>query len=234
MTMTVLDRLIGGAGAHLRRWWSQWLLGSLLLFLTFPQLDLMVSGWFYSPDLGWPLGKAPFAEFIRKGMPTVLFGIVLFVILLWAAGRVYRQTFFGITGRVTVYLLSSLAIGPGLLANALFKETWGRARPSQITEFGGDALFTPPFLMTDQCASNCSFVSGHGALGFWVTAFAFLLPVVWRGAGLAAALCFGVIVGAVRIIQGGHFLSDVFYSGVLVVTVNWVLAQWILGRSSRR
>lgn len=223
-----LDRLLGAAGQHLRQRWSLWLLASLLFFLTFPGLDLAVSGWFYQPDLGWYLGKAPFAEFIRKGMPTVLFGIVLFVVVLWGAGRLYRQTFFGVTGRIVSYLLLSLAVGPGLFANLLFKENWGRARPSQITQFGGDNLYTPPFLVTNQCDSNCSFVSGHGALGFWVTAFAFLLPVVWRSAGLTAALCFGVVVGVVRIIQGGHFLSDVLYSGVLVVTVNWVLAQWIL------
>lgn len=231
--MTVLARLdavIGGVGRHLRQQWSLWLLGSILIFLTFPGLDLMVSSWFYRSGLGWYLGKAPFAEFIRKGMPTVLFGIVLFIVLLWGAGRIYRQTFFGVTGRVTTYLLASLAVGPGLLANVLFKENWGRARPSQITQFGGDALYTPPFLMTDQCDSNCSFVSGHGALGFWVTAFAFLLPLAWRSTGLTVALCFGVTVGLVRILQGGHFLSDVLYSGVLVITVNWLFARWILPR----
>lgn len=215
-------------GAHLRRQWCPWLLGSLLLFLTFPGLDLMISGWFFQPGQGWYLGKAPFAEFIRKGMPTVLFGIVLFIVVLWGAGRIYRQTFFGVTGRMVAYLLSSLAVGPGLLANLLFKENWGRARPSQITEFGGQALYTPPFLVTDQCDSNCSFVSGHGALGFWVTAFAFLLPLAWRSAGLMVTLCFGITVGVVRIVQGGHFFSDVLYSGVLVITVNWIFARWML------
>ncbi|GAB3132309.1 phosphatase PAP2 family protein [Novispirillum itersonii] len=225
-----LDTVIAGAGAHLRRHWTVWLLATLLLFLTLPGLDLTISGWFFLPDQGWYLGKAPFAEFIRKGMPTVLFGIVLFIVVLWGAGRIYKQVYFGVTGRIVSYLLASLAVGPGLLANVLFKENWGRARPSQITQFGGDAFYTPPFLVTNQCDSNCSFVSGHGALGFWVTAFAFLLPVAWRSAGLVAALCFGVTVGVVRIVQGGHFFSDVLYSGVLVVTVNWIFARWMLQR----
>lgn len=227
-----LDRWMAATGRHVRRHWCPWLLASLLVFLTLPGLDLAISGWFYQPENGWYLGKAPFAEFIRKGMPTVLFGIVLFMVVLWAAGRLYRQTFFGVTGRVVAYLLATLAIGPGLFANLLFKENWGRARPSQILQFGGDALYTPPFLMTNQCDSNCSFVSGHGALGFWVTAFAFLLPAAWRSAGLAAAVAFGAMVGIVRIVQGGHFFSDVLYSGVLVIAVNWCLAQWILRRQS--
>jgi len=30
-----------------------------------------------------------------------------------------------------------MIIGPGLLVNTVFKEHWGRARPSQVEEFGG-------------------------------------------------------------------------------------------------
>ena len=32
-------------------------------------------------------------------------------------------------------------IGCGLLANLYFKDTWGRARPVNITEFGGNKIF---------------------------------------------------------------------------------------------
>ena len=45
---SILDALIGRSGRHLRRHWSQWLLGSLLLFLVFPGFDLAISGWFYT------------------------------------------------------------------------------------------------------------------------------------------------------------------------------------------
>ena len=75
-------------------------------------------------------------------------------------------------------------------------------------------------MIVDQCVDNCSFPSGHGSLGFWVTALAFLAPPRWRKAALTAALAFGVVVGVVRIAQGGHFLSDVVFSAILVIAIN--------------
>ena len=49
----------------------------------------------------------------------------------------------------TKYALIGLILGPiigcGIIANLYFKDTWGRARPVHIEEFGGDKIFTPPF-----------------------------------------------------------------------------------------
>lgn len=225
----MIDGLIDAWGQSLRRHWMAWLLGSLLLFLFFPDLDLQVSGWFWSASDGWIWGRHPLAEFVRKGLPSLVIGSLLFVIILYGAGKVLGQRFWGIDGRITFYLLSSLLIGPGLLTNSLFKDHWHRARPSQIDLFGGSAHYTPPFMITDQCDRNCSFVSGHAAMGFWVIAFAFLVPRPWRGRAILAALAFGSVVGAVRIIQGGHFLSDVVYAAALVVAVTWGL-WWAIVR----
>lgn len=224
----MIDCILACTGRHLHRHWVAWFLASLLLFLTFPQIDLAVSGWFWSPDGGWIHGRDPLPEFVRKGLPAVLVGAVLYLTVLWAAGRVLKTRFWGITGPKVWYLWSSLILGPGLIVNAVFKENWGRARPSQITEFGGDAVYTPPFMIADQCTSNCSFMSGHGALGFWITAFAFLVPAPWRGRALLAALVLGAAVGLVRILQGGHFFSDVVYAGVVTVTLNWALYRWLV------
>ncbi|MGE4281157.1 MAG: phosphatase PAP2 family protein, partial [Magnetospirillum sp.] len=133
-----------------------------------------------------------------------------------------------VTRRVTAYLLLSLALGPGLIVNLLLKENWGRPRPSTIRDFGGDNYFVPPLVLSNQCDGNCSFSSGHGALGFWPVAVALLVPPPWRGAALAAALAFGVMVGFVRIAQGGHFFSDVVFSAVVVVGVNlWLYRRLI-------
>lgn len=219
----MIDSLIAAWGASLRRHWMAWLLGSMLVFVTFPGLDLSVSGWYWDSANGWRLGDHPLAEFVRKGLPALVIGAAVFVLLLYVAGKVLKQRFWGVDGRITTYILSSLLIGPGILTNELFKAHWHRARPSQIEQFGGQAHFTPPFMITDQCASNCSFVSGHAAMGFWVIAFAFLVPPPWRGRAIALALAFGALVGWVRIIQGGHFLSDVVYAGLLVVAVTWGL-----------
>lgn len=224
----MIGRFIEAAGAAFRARPAAWLLGVILLFMLFPGLDLWASGLFYDAgNGGWLHARAWFAEFVRKGLPVVLFGVLLFVIVMWIAGRLFKDRFLGIDGRVTAFLAGSLALGPGLIVNSLLKENWGRARPSQIQEFGGDALYTPPWMVTDQCVSNCSFTSGHGALGFWVVAFAFLAPRAWRGEAIAVALLFGLGVSSVRIVQGGHFLSDTLWSGIIVVTVTWALHRLI-------
>lgn len=230
----IIEPMMSALGRHLRGQWPLWLLASILFFLTFPGVDLAISGWFWSQDGGWFWGRVPLLEFVRKGLPVVLVGVLLFLLMIWAAGKALKQRFLGLTSWMLFYLYSSLIIGPGLLVNAVFKEHWGRARPSQITQFGGESLFTPPWMVTDQCVSNCSFMSGHGALGFWVIAFAFLAPPAWRGRAVLAALLFGAGVGAVRIIQGGHFFSDVIYAGGLTIAVTWVLWWALLGRMAPR
>jgi lipid A 4'-phosphatase len=219
----IVETVMAALGVHLRRHWMAWLLGSVLVFLLFPRVDLVVSGWFWDRAEGWVHGRDPILEFVRKGLPVVMVGVLLFLVLLWAAGKLLKERFLSLTGWDLFYLHASLIVGPGILVNAVFKDHWGRARPSQITEFGGGSVFSPPFLVSDQCAANCSFVSGHGALGFWVIAFAFLAPAAWRGRAIAAALLFGAAVGLVRIAQGGHFFSDVVYAGALTVAVTWVL-----------
>jgi lipid A 4'-phosphatase len=83
-------------------------------------------------------------------------------------------------------------------------------------------------VIADACARNCSFVSGHAAIAFWVTAYAFLVPASHRLQAMGAALGFGSAVALMRVMQGAHFLSDVVYAGVIVVAVNAIGARLIL------
>ncbi len=134
------------------------------------------------------------------------------------------------TPRIASFLALSLIIGPGLLVNTLFKDNWGRARPHQILEFGGSAHFTPAAVLADQCTRNCSFPSGHGALAFWLMAVALVVPARWRVLAMTIAVIIGFLVGAMRIAQGGHFLSDVVAAALIVVLVNEALKILILDR----
>jgi lipid A 4'-phosphatase len=94
--------------------------------------------------------------------------------------------------------------------------------------FGGSADYTAPLALADACASNCSFVSGHAAVAFWLTAYAFIVPREMRGPALVLGLLIGIAVGAIRVMQGAHFVSDIVYAGAIVLTVNALLARLIL------
>jgi lipid A 4'-phosphatase len=203
--------------------------GAALAFVCLlPGVDVAVSRLFYTLGSGFAWDHAGLMEFVRRAVPTIILGSLLFCVLLWVAGAVLHEWIWNISTRAIVYLLASVAIGPGLIVETLLKPHWGRARPKDVTLFGGSSAYEPPFVISDECARNCSFVSGHAAIAFWLTAYAFLLPSAWRKTALRAALVFGFAVGVVRIAQGAHFASDVVSAGLIVVAINVVLARFIV------
>jgi len=189
----------------------------LLAFVFWPQIDLVVSGFFASPDQGFYLRDNRFlngmtkAVFICARLMLGLFGLCAIV----AYGR--KKPWLGLSAKAWCFLFLGLLIGPGLLANVVFKDHWGRARPRSVELFGGAQAFTPAGVISDACHRNCSFVSGDAAFGFFLPSFAYVVParrrrqVFWSGMGL------GAVLSGARILLGAHFLSDVLYAMVLVL-----------------
>jgi lipid A 4'-phosphatase len=71
--------------------------------------------------------------------------------------------------------------------------------------------------------------SGHAAMGFFPMALAWVCRRqrrLWTAAGLTI----GGLVGLGRILQGGHFLSDVLMSAAVVWLVCECLARLMLKR----
>jgi lipid A 4'-phosphatase len=215
------------ASAALRNPWT-WALLALVPLTLFPAIDIGASALFFDPvQRAFPFRVHPLGEFTRKTVPIILFAAAGLVALAGAAAAVRRRPVAGIAPRAALVVVASLALGPGLLVNVVLKDNWGRARPSTIAEFNAghqpDRRFSPPLVVSDQCDDNCSFPSGHAALGFWTVSLALLAPPRRRRAALALALAFGCAMGAARIAQGGHFLSDVAFSGVIVVGLTFGL-----------
>ncbi len=198
------------------------------LFLLAPQIDLAASWLFYMPGQGFVLAGWPPVVLLYRLVPWITWGVLLLVAV--AAGRFFLvgRPWWRLDRKALVFIIAALALGPGLLANTLFKDHWGRARPMQVEAFGGPQNFTPALLPAAACAQNCSFVSGHAALGFSLVAFAFLLPSgSSRRWAVAAALGFGALVGLGRMAQGSHFLSDVVFAGLLVYGTTAAL-YWLI------
>jgi membrane-associated PAP2 superfamily phosphatase len=215
---------------------TAWLLGLGFaleaLFSAAPWIDLWASGLFYDGS-GFPLGHAPATVLLRDAYQLIFIAMCVCAVvglvgaLACPAGR--RASW-----RLWAFVVSLMALGPGLLTNVILKDHWGRARPVQIVQFGGHAAFTGPFVMTDQCASNCSFVSGEGSTAAAVAAA--LVALFWRAlpgdasrAAAVAALA-AWLGGAAffRMARGGHFLSDTLFAFIFMALVAVALYR-ILG-----
>ncbi|MRJ02117.1 MAG: phosphatase PAP2 family protein [Epsilonproteobacteria bacterium] len=185
------------------------------LFLLYPEIDLAVSSLFYKG--GFYLKDHPLALALYKATIWLTASIAVTLLFLLTVSLVTGREI--VSRRVLLYLLSTLILGPGLIVNVGLKNQMGRARPSQTTYFGGSKSFTPALVVADQCERNCSFTSGHAAAAFYLLAWVPLFSGPRRWIVLAVALLWGWAVGIGRIVQGGHFLSDVFCSMVIDLLV---------------
>ncbi|WP_417915402.1 phosphatase PAP2 family protein [Candidatus Electronema sp. JM] len=194
-----------------------------LVFSVVPR-NLTIAAVLPASSWAWPQGNVfPWNTLYRwAGVPAALIGSAAF--LLFLLGFVKQRC--AQWRRQAAFVLLCLALGPGLTVNFLFKEQYGRARPREVVEFGGSEQFTP-FWQPGQAGSNSSFPSGHAAIAFAVMIPWFALRE-WRrraAAGfLAAGLLFGSLVGIARILQGGHFPSDILWAGGLIYLIGGLLA----------
>ena len=139
-----------------------------------------------------------------------------------------------IDARAALFLIATLALGPGLLTNLLLKDHWGRPRPIDIQQFGGDYRFKPWWDPRGDCPNNCSFIAGEPSGAFWTLAPAALAPPPLQPLAYGVALAFGVGLGALRIGAGAHFLSDVVFAGLLTYLLIWVVYALIYRWPSTR
>ena len=135
-----------------------------------------------------------------------------------------------ISGRAIVFLISTMLLAPGLVTNVVLKDHWGRPRPIDVTQFGGDQHFVAWWDPRGDCPSNCSFVSGDVSTTAWTFAPAALAPPQYRALAYGAALALTVLMAAIRIMAGGHFPSDTIFAGVFTFLIVWlayaVIYRW--------
>jgi membrane-associated phospholipid phosphatase len=150
--------------------------------------------------------------------------VVLLVKLFWPK----RATIM--PARAALFLIVSLLLGPGLLVNTVLKDHWARPRPGMVANFGGDMTFRPWWDPRGSCTDNCSFVSGETSSAVWLAAPALLVPLPWRYAAFAGVAVYAAGIAAMRLLLGGHFLSDVLFAaiftGLVIWTVHGRLLRW--------
>lgn len=199
------------------------------LFVFFPEIDLAASRLFFSQG-NWLLARESGWLFLPyRGLPRLGQLTILVLALLLLLGCLKRFPALRARRSLTGFLLAGALVGPVLLVDAGFKDYLGRSRPVNTQEFGGQKRFTPAFIPADECAKNCAFVSGHVAMASFLMAFGWLAAPSVRRRWLIASIISGGLMALVRMLPGGHFLSDAIFAWFTVYYGLW-MTEWIFRR----
>jgi membrane-associated PAP2 superfamily phosphatase len=190
-----------------------------------PQLDLDIAAPFFhrAPPTLFAANAQPWVQHTREAARVVITLLVLPAVLAILGKLIWPRRRMLIEARAAVFLIATLALGPGLLTNVVLKDHWGRARPIDVRQFGGDYRFTSWWDPRGDCPDNCSFIAGEPSGAFWTLAPAALAGPELLPLAYGAALAFGVGIGALRIAAGAHFFSDVVFAGVFMYLLIWLV-----------
>jgi lipid A 4'-phosphatase len=198
----------------------------LAIFVTVgPELDVYISSLFFNEDKKFMIQSYyPISIIFRKILLPLLL-IYVFVLPLVLRFFPLQKIYFGYKFILSeiIYIWVSGAVTMLLVVNVLLKNTWGRARPNDVSYFNGFQDFTPWYKISDACPSNCSFVSGDSSVGFLLVVFYFITK---KNVFLYLGLILGSLLGFIRIAAGGHFFSDIIFSQIIVTVT--ILVSFVL------
>ncbi|AVA20980.1 phosphatidic acid phosphatase protein [Rhizobium sp. NXC24] len=217
-------------------WWM--LLG---LFSILPQIDLAVANMFFLQEQcatpvrpGQICGIFPYNDDAHMRLLREVFFQVPYIVaiaLCWMLVECWQQhgaTFRTLRARNLKIALGSLFLGPVLIVNLWLKSFSGRPRPRQTDLFGGMLDFVHAGSFAGKCVSNCSFISGESAAAGWLFCLIFIIPQPARTAIALPIAAVSILIPALRVAFGGHYLSDAvlgWLSSLVIFTALMALSQ---------
>lgn len=197
-----------------------------VVFGVYPQLDVDVARLLFNPATNTyaihrmllPVRDGAMWLVVALAAPAVVSLVLKLIAPRW------RML---IPARGAVLMIVTLALGPGLIVNAILKDQYGRPRPADVQPLGGSHAFVAWWDPRGTCPQNCSFVSGDVSAGFWTLAPAALLPAPWRPLAYTAAIAFGSGIAVLRMVFGGHFFTDVVFAAIITFLIIWVTYNFL-------
>ncbi len=195
------------------------LLGFCLFTSVSPELDLFVAGVFYYGDSQFFLQSYNLLSQVFRDvlLPLILVYILILPIFVYFTnmGFLFFGYKFSIKQIFLIWITQLLSVV--IFVNIILKSLWGRARPGDIIQYGGDSLFTPWYLISNECDKNCSFISGDASVGFSLIIFYLITKNIFY---IYFSIILGIALGIIRILAGGHFLSDIVFAGFFIIILN--------------
>jgi len=204
--------------------WPLVILIALTGVARFTDLDFIVADAFYVDSVGFPFKHALPAVVLHELCPVIVAMVVVYFAVAMIGSR--WSTRLRSQRIAASFLLVSMALGPGLVVNTIFKGHFGRPRPSEVTRYGGAQEYRRVWQWGPRVGQ--SFPSGDASIGFYFGVPAFL---VWRrrpqaGRGfLVLGLVMGAVFGLSRIAQGAHWTSDVVWSAGFVYLTGYLTGE---------
>lgn len=199
-----------------------------VLPVVWPGLDLKIASYLFGPEAkidasqwSWVIWSNLYVPMVGRWIVLASLILAAFVILI--KNKIGKELASFVI-RHAMFIAFGLLMGPGWLV-LLVKDWWLRARPREVSMFGGEFDFTPALAFTDQCQTNCSFVSGHAATGFFIATL-YLLGGKWRWWFLIGGVVVGSFVGFARMAVGAHWFSDVIWALLFTMLASYV--TWLL------
>jgi len=193
-------------------------------------LDIKTSSLLFNKTALWIYYNYPLWTFLYR-YGQVLPNLIGITAALMLTGSFITKKLSFAKNRAMFALIVFL-LGPGLIVQTL-KVTWGRPRPVETIEYGGNFEFRTPFEPNFALAGNRkdgnSFPSGHAAAGFYTMALYFIFRKRWI---FALTFVYGAAMGAARMVQGGHYLSDIV-SSFFIVYICMELFEFLIRKKQK-
>lgn len=188
-------------------------------------LDVRIQDIFYDPALGaFPWRRAAWLEIVGhqwlKVVPIALF-------LTAVAGAIVAQwvTELRPWRRLLWLFAAALCLGPIVVTQ--LKQVTAPPCPWDLKQYGGYAEVATRWFASSAGDSGRCLPSGHAGAGFSLLALYFAGwasgHARWRWYGLAIGAAAGLLFGAIRMVQGAHFLSHVLWAA----SVCWLAASLV-------
>ncbi len=204
---------------------------SIVVFILFVlfisvgnSVDIYISSLFYEGNQKFFIESFSLTSVLARKIFLPLLIVYIFICPALSLYIPINNIFFGFkfTFKDIIFIFSSVVFNLIIIVNVLLKGFWGRARPNDILELGGSDSFSAWFQFSDACNANCSFVSGDASVGFSLIV---LYLITKNRLFFWLSLLSGIILGAVRISEGGHFFSDILMSGLIIYFLSFAQFQ---------